>query len=140
MPLFKTQSLDYVLRSSHVHSAAPILIEYTKKEFLSNLGLTVFVRHLVDLVKQVPVVSPQGRKECFTWELYKEIGTATVFSVFVHYHQQKNNALRCSLSYVSRGSKVCLIRSPHSCLHKGPSSGHASSLGCFKVPHSQGYF
>jgi hypothetical protein len=31
---------------------------------LSNLGLTVFVRHLVNLVKQVPIVfSPQGRRE-----------------------------------------------------------------------------
>jgi hypothetical protein len=30
---------------------------------LSNLGLTVFVRHLVELVKQVPMVCAQGRKE-----------------------------------------------------------------------------
>jgi hypothetical protein len=29
-----------------------------QKELLSNLGLTVFVRHLVDLVKQFPIVYP----------------------------------------------------------------------------------
>jgi hypothetical protein len=34
-----------------------------QKVLLSNLGLTLFVSHLVDLVKQVTVVCPQGEKK-----------------------------------------------------------------------------
>jgi hypothetical protein len=45
---------------------------------LSNLGVTVLVRHLVDLVKQVTIVCPQGRKEF-----------SIVFSIFVPYHSKK---------------------------------------------------
>jgi hypothetical protein len=70
------------------------------------LGLTGFVRYLVDLVKQVPIVCPQGRKECFTLKLPKEIET-TVVSIFVHYHQQKNNAIRCSFSF--HRAYICLM-------------------------------
>jgi hypothetical protein len=76
----------------------PFQLSTLKKKLPSNWVLTVFVRQLVDLVKQVPIVCPQGRKECFTGELCREIETAAVFSVFVHYHQQ-NNALRCFLSF-----------------------------------------
>jgi hypothetical protein len=77
-----------------------------QKVLFSNLGLTVFVRHLVDLVKQVPIVCPQGRKECFTLKLPKEIET-TVVSIFVHYHQQKKNAIRCSFSF--HRAYICLM-------------------------------
>jgi hypothetical protein len=52
------------------------------------LGLTVFVRHLLDLVKQVPVVCSQERKECFTRELPKEIETSMV-SIFVPFCSKK---------------------------------------------------
>jgi hypothetical protein len=39
-----------------------ILLDRQQKVLLSNLGLTVFARHLVDLVKEVPIVCLQGRK------------------------------------------------------------------------------
>jgi hypothetical protein len=42
---------------------------------LSNLGLTVFVRYLVDVFKQVPIVGPQGKKGILGIE------TSTIFSL-----------------------------------------------------------
>jgi hypothetical protein len=76
------------------------------------LGITVFVRHLVDLVKQVLTVCPQGR--------LREIETAMVISILVCYYQQKKNAFRCSFSlhriYMShkayRGQKSALSKVP----------------------------
>jgi hypothetical protein len=58
----------FVLNSSGLPSSAKsgrspyILLDRQQKVLLSNLGLTVFARHLVDLVKEVPIVCLQGRK------------------------------------------------------------------------------
>jgi hypothetical protein len=54
-----------------------------QKVLLSNLGVTVLVRHLVDLVKQVTIVCPQGRKEF-----------SIVFSIFVPYHSKKKKTVK----------------------------------------------
>jgi hypothetical protein len=50
------------------------------------LGLTVFVRHLVDLVKQFPIVFPQGKKELGDRDLK---GFLSFFPLLQQQQQQK---------------------------------------------------
>jgi hypothetical protein len=102
----------------------------------SNLGLTAFVRHLVDLLSRFQSL-PSGEKNV------KGIKTSTVFSFFVPYHSKKQYLQMLPLFskkvYIShriyRETKVYIIKSPQPCLHRGPPSGHESPLGYFRTPH-----
>jgi hypothetical protein len=62
---------------------------------LSNLGLTVFVKHLVFWSSRFHSLPSGGKKTVKVTE------TSTVFSVFVPYSskKKKNNAFTCSLSF-----------------------------------------
>jgi hypothetical protein len=107
----------FVLKSSGLPSSAKsgrdlcIPCDRHQKVLLSNLSLAVFVRHLVDLVKQVPQ-SPSGKKKWVTgtetskvfwlsrfysllwgWEeAVKGIEISMGFSIFVSYCSKKKNA------------------------------------------------
>jgi hypothetical protein len=99
---------------------------------VSNLGLTVFVKHQVNWL-EVPQPALREKKK------KKQLkGRDLSSSPFLPLTRAK--AFRCALSFhkkaympyrIYRRTKVYFIRCPHPCLCRGPPSGHASPLGYF---------
>jgi hypothetical protein len=70
---------------------------------------------------------PLGRKK----KTVKGIDTLMVFSSFSPYCCKKKKQKTKNKKKNKRGTKVYLIKSTHSCLYRGPPSGHVSPLGYF---------
>jgi hypothetical protein len=90
---------------------------------VSNLGLTVFVKHQVNWLNRFcSLQKGKNRRSPFLplSGVKASRGSHSLLSYKAYMPHR-----------IYRGTKVYFIRSPHPCLYRGPPSGHASPLGYF---------
>jgi hypothetical protein len=108
-----------------------------QKVLISNLGLTVFVKHQVNWLSRFCSLSSGKEKKKKKKKPVKR-QKPQVFSIFAPYRSKSLQKLSfylfikkhiCLTEHI--GGQIYFIRSPHPHLYRGPPSGHASPLGYF---------